>query len=424
MSFPIRLHIVIWSVFLAKFLFSAFFITEYVTWEDTEIALNLLNTGEFKIAHRGLNNYNFTFPIFAFIQFLIFKVAGVNYLLVSVFQILITSFTAYLLYSVFTTLNKFIPLSEFNSTQFSKFSFWAVCVYLLHPGIGYHTIISIHPFVLDMFFPLLIIYCTFKYFENPSFRKLICVGLVTGIGILDRATIVSAIIPFVILVVKNDTLFGAIKKLSLVAMLASIILTPWLIRNYGIYNRIALTSTTGEVIWKGSLYDSDGGNHLISGENYLHVLTEDDRATIRQISIIERNDFFMHKYLKILNEDPAQVMKMFVVKMKNFWWFRSQIGIEYSNTMKQFIAMYKLYYIIILLFAIAGIIVFKKYSLYLLSYPIALSVLQSIFYVETRHRLVIEPFLIMLSILGFVYMIGKIKGTQSKIEEGVPVTKL
>ncbi|MBL4716234.1 MAG: glycosyltransferase family 39 protein [Bacteroidia bacterium] len=413
MLFPKKLHIVIWSVFLVKFLISFFFITEYVTWEDTQLALNLLHTGEFKIAHRGLYNYNFTFPIFAFIQFLIFKLIGVNYFFVSVFQLSVSSCIAYLLYGIFITFNKIIPITIFNNTQVRKFSFWAVCVFLLHPGIGYHTIASIHPFVLDMFFPLLIVYFTCQYFESPSFRKLILLGLITGIGILDRATVISGIIPFVILLLKNDSFLGAIKKISLVAMLALLVISPWLIRNYGIYDRIAMTSTTGEIIWKGSLYNSDGGNHLISGKNYLHALTEDDRATIRQMSIMERNDFFMQKYLRILNEDPAQIMKMLVIKMKNFWWFRHHLGVEYSDAMKQFMTWYKLYYGIILFFAFVATIVFRKYSLYLLSYPIALSVLQSIFYVETRHRLVIEPFLIMLSILGVVFVLAKLKRSKA-----------
>ena len=399
-----KLNLAVWSVFLIKSILILFVISSFKTWEDTDIALNLLHTGEFKMMHRGIYDYCFQFPVFSFIQFLIFKM-GLGLPSISVFQVLISSAIAYLLYYI---IFGFIDLFDFPiwvKIEKEIIAFWSAAAFLMHPPISYYQIVNIHPFTLDQFFFFLIIFLVIRFIKEKKISTLILLGAAMGMGALSRSTLLIVWVPVIIIFFNYFSFKKALKYTFIVTALSMIVLFPWIYRNYNIYNKLLITTTTGEIIWKGSIHGSDGGNHLTDGRHYLDVLTNKEKEQIDKMDVLQRQNFFFSKYFDILKNDPAQIVKMYFVKLKNFWWFRSQLGIDYSQSLQNYLMYYKLGYIVILIGAIAGIILLGKNILYLLSFPLVLSLLQSVFYVETRHRMVIEPFLIFLTITSIFYIL-------------------
>lgn len=192
----------------------------------------------------------------------------------------------------------------------------------------------------------------------------------------------------------------AVRHLAVVYATACLICLPWLVRNYNIYGDWSMVSTSSEILWKGIIYGSGGGNHLYDGRHYSEVLTRDEKKQLSQLTVNEQKDFFMDKYLYILKNDPLQVAKMYLLKLKNFWWFRDMISIDYPQEYRRYVPFYKIYYVLCLVFVIVSICFLKKKVLIVLTYPFVLSLMQSAYYVETRHRIIIEPFLIFLAMTG------------------------
>lgn len=398
-----NLIVFILFVFLLKLILIIFFIDNFIVWEEWKIAVTMLNTGEMKFFHHNNWNYNFTFPFYPVVLFLLFKTFEANSLYPIILQLVVSSFTAFLLYEVLKAFVNYINLSELKKHFLYKTAFFSIAVYLIHPAISYYQLKNVHPFTFDLFFSLLILKMMFYHIRTRNTFSLVAYGITLGFGLLERSTLIAAIVPMIFLLFLENTILKSIQKIIVIAVISLMVLSPWLIRNYSIYNEIAMTSTVSEVLWKGVAYGTDGGNHLINGDDYIKVLSEGERKKLMHLTVVQQKTFFNEKYFEILNNDPLHVGKMFIVKLKNFWWFRQYFGITYNDQIKQFIPAYKTYYIICLIFAFCSVFVLKKYITLFLSYPIALSLLQSFFYVETRHRVLIEPFLLYLAIVGIAY---------------------
>ncbi|MBN4066051.1 glycosyltransferase family 39 protein [Candidatus Amoebophilus asiaticus] len=391
--------------FILKLFLAFFFVEEISTWEDTEIAKNLLQTGELKIMQRGTWNYNFQFPIFPLIIYVIYLLFGITDLCVIIFQLVISAFSACLLYEVLNGFGSYLNITGLDKGLLKKICFISVVIFLFHPFISYYSLYNVHPFTLNLFSALLALFVMFKFFEKRTLSYLILYGVVLGWVILDRSTLMVVFTPFVILCMRNYDFLSGLKKILLALVVCSITISPWLIRNYLHYHELAVTSTTGEILWKGAIYGSDGGNHLIDGRHYLHALTAAEDRLLTQMPIMKQKQFFMGKYMHILRNDPGHIISMYLKKLNNFWWFRELMGIDYGDNFKKYIPYYKAYYVICLIFVLIAIYKLRTQVLLILSFPVMLSLFQSVFYVETRHRVIIEPFLVFIALIGVVYLI-------------------
>ena len=123
-----------------------------------------------------------------------------------------------------------------------------------------------------------------------------------------------------------------------------------------------------------------------------------DMKILPALDPTEQSDYFFEKYLQTCIKNPMLVIKMFVVKLKNFWFFREGIGTEYSPAIKAWIPLYKGFYLVMLSLSLFFLIKGKKDALVIFSIPVALSLFHAVFYVETRHRVMIEPVLLYMAV--------------------------
>jgi hypothetical protein len=284
-----------------------------------------------------------------------------------------------------------------------------VLTLLVHPAITYYTIKNIHPFALDLFLSVMSLYMMFKYIEKPNSRNLILYSLILGIAVLDRNTLICTAFPFAILIFKNESLKRAFKILIICFIIASLPTALWMLRNYNLTKTFSLNSSFYKNLFIGTIEESEGTAYLPNGQNYYSVFSKKEFSDYQKMTAQEQINFYKNKYSEKLRNKPLSVVKMFFVKLKNFWLFRKNVGAEYSNRIKIFIPLYKIRCLIILFFLLVAIIVLKNKTWLLLSYPVLLSLMQSVFYVETRHRMLIEPFLISLAIIGGFYCYLKMK---------------
>jgi len=99
----------------------------------------------------------------------------------------------------------------------------------------------------------------------------------------------------------------------------------------------------------------------------------------------------MEKYKKTLHDEPTHVLSLFLVKLKNFWFFSPNTGEAHPSLW----LAYRIFNFVLIMLLFIALLKVKK-SWFLLIPLIALSLLQCWFYFESRHRLLIEPLLIVI----------------------------
>jgi hypothetical protein len=277
----------------------------------------------------------------------------------------------------------------------------------MHPGINYYTLCNVHPFATDLFFLTASVYLLIKYSVHATLKNLLLFSLSLGITILERATLGIVFIPFAFVAVRIHGWKTGWGHSAFAIVICVNIISPWLLHNFNSDNIIGLSSETGKILWKGTLPNSEGSNYLLNGKTYYANLTPEEAKEIPAMTVKQQNNFFMNKYFEQLRSKPSHVIKIFFVKMKNFWMFRSQFGSELPAKLKSFILTYQVFYFVMISFTIASLFLFQRKIFLLATIPVLLSVAQSVFYVETRHRLIIEPLLIFFAVAGIYFLLMK-----------------
>ncbi len=373
---------------------SVFFINNINTYEDHEIAQNFLKHHSFFYFNDGVINHSFQFPIYPILLSVAYSIYNAKAAAI-VLNILLSSISSFMVHAILNQcLSKgWIAFSE-------KIIIALSLIPLLHPAFVYYELKCVHPFVHDFLFLTIAIYSSISLINSDSsiFEK----GMMLGTAVLARGTFIV----FPMMLIAYILFRKEIKKASLTLLGMFLMLAPWLTHNYLSDDVLALTSTTGKILWKGSLHDSEGGNYLNNGENYYHALNAADLNTLGQSTVKEQNDFFMQRYLQQWKTEPLHVIKMCMIKLKNFWFLSSNTGTEYPDYIKKTIPLLRL---INLIFIGALLFLsFKSREFTWLYIALCFSFLQAVFYVEARHRLLLDPLLLII-LIHLLLSLGKKK---------------
>ncbi len=380
--------------------------------EDHIMAVNLMQTGELFFNWDGVNNHTYQFPVYPFLISLIYHLVGIVPWVACMFHVVLNTVTAFLLIPVFSFFLRQFRLPVYFENKVSAISFWSVLLFSLHPGIACYAMFKIHPFSLDLLMLVLPLYFTSRYFTRRCVANLILFCLSVSLSVLTRATLLVSAIPFFLLFLEQQGFLKTVRAGLVLTLVMTLVCGPWLFRNYRQDGITGFSSMGGMTIWKGSNPQSEGSNYLDNGNYCYTLLGPHATDTLITLSVKEQDLYYRSLYLKNVRANPMGQVRLYFVKLRNFWLFRSQFGGEYGPRMKQVIPFYQILYLILLGLSIFASIQIGKRSLLLLIIPLLLSLEQSIFYVETRHRLIIEPCLIFMGCIGFVYLVHAFKKTR------------
>lgn len=107
--------------------------------------------------------------------------------------------------------------------------------------------------------------------------------------------------------------------------------------------------------------------------------------------------------MEFIEAHPAAFIRLVFQKFTNFWWFTDRSGLLYPP---QWLELYKAYYVGVLLLAAVGLWRFTSRAgpslamsrgVLLALFLLAISALQSLYYVEGRHRWAVEPMILAIS---------------------------
>lgn len=370
-------------------------------WEYHTMAMNLLAGKSLSCRALGITYYAIAEPFYPMLSSIFYLILGNKYFIFAMFHILISSSISIIVFH----LGRYI----FNT----KVGHLSALFVALHPGLIYYST-QFHPLTFNSFFFCILLYLLLKVADSLGTKKVFFIGILIGLAILDRS-IEFIFLPLstLLIILTNFPLRKKIGSIIIILFTTMLVLMPWGIRNYRIFKKVILTrSSTGFLFWLGNNPNATGSamfnKHMTMDE------TLDRKAVdkLKKLNEIEQNNYFLTTALSYIKQHPFTFIKMWVKKFYYFWWFGPHTGLLYPT---KWLIFYKIYYGLVLLFALLGIfriylesnIIKARVNLghlnFILLTCLVLSLTQSLFYVEGRHRWVVEPIILIFTSVFITY---------------------
>jgi 4-amino-4-deoxy-L-arabinose transferase-like glycosyltransferase len=284
----------------------------------------------------------------------------------------------------------------------------------LQPSLVYYSVMKSDPLPLNVLLLGWIAVSAISVTEAPDDRRAAAFGLLVGLGVLSRGTPVVAL-PLVagFLVVRRRR--AAWGPLAAATLAFGLCIAPWLVRNALLLGTPVITSTAAENFWRGNHAGAGGGvKDLDGGEiSWLRstnpALPESIRNVLAAGTEADRHRIFMSEAWRFIRTEPIAAMGLFVTKMRIFWWRIDSDPGEYPPMASiTYEALYRaeLFLAILGAFALfrprAGVPPSPDRAAAALALVliVLVGILQSAFYVQGRHRFMIEPLLLVFTAIG------------------------
>tara|TARA_B100000963_G_C22614985_1_gene666843 strand:+ start:692 stop:1918 length:1227 start_codon:yes stop_codon:yes gene_type:complete len=280
-------------------------------------------------------------------------------------------------------------------------------IYTIFP-INIFAVSQISSISLQMFLINLFLYGFIKFFKDPTNMNMILFSLPSSLLILLRGEfLVFVILSLLYLLIKHY----CIKKVITSLLLVLILVSPYLYRNYQIFEQVTITKSFGYNLLKG--------NHpktLVEGTAMFRTVekvipeTEKKLDELNKLGPIKTHDLLKDKILLdqaiiFIKEDPTKYIALYFKKFFSFLFF--DINSSYPNYYSIFHLLPK---ILISLTTIGGIFttasLSKSIKNYFSLFYLANIGLFSIFFILPRYSLSLLTIQIILS-LYFVEKINK-----------------
>lgn len=287
-----------------------------------------------------------------------------------------------------------------------------------HPGLVIYSAMKSHPLTFDALFFTLALLQSFRLVERLTLRRALELGVVVGIGTLSRATIII-FLPiagvWLLAVTPRPSRPAVIRHVVAAGLCAAAIIAPWTIRTSLLHHQfVFLLTTDSEDFWRGNNPNATGHSYIDAQHIVLEALPPEELADLRRQpdELAQRQWFSTHAWA-FIRANPVAFVRLAWLKFFHFWWFAPQTGVLYPGA---WLRLYMTYYVATLLFAVAGVrrIVQLGAPATHLAWVIgvfllALSGLQSLYYVEGRHRWAVEPMVLVISGGGVAALVERRK---------------
>jgi 4-amino-4-deoxy-L-arabinose transferase-like glycosyltransferase len=302
----------------------------------------------------------------------------------------------------------------------------AAALVALHPGMLYYDTHKVHPLSFDALVIALTVVGLLRLRETMAGRAAVLAGLAFGVALLQRGTMILVPVAAAVWLVAVGP--GRRARLGRVgvayALGALLVVGPWVARNWVVLGTPLLASVGPEVLWRGNAPQSMGGSYTRSGSTVLDAAPELGEAVSGRPEL-EQAAIFRAAALSNAADRPLAFLWGIGRKFLLFWSFGAGTGREYPAV---YLYLYGAYYaaiVILALIGLAGMGAVRTWpsgafaTLALLA-AVALSVafVQSIFYVELRHRWGVEAFVLVVAAPGLIRVWRAMRGGPSLSSAG------
>ena len=388
------------SVLTGSFLAKALFILAqktYLTVEpfEYEEAAQFLVHGEgFKNHFLNTTYYAPVHPFYPLLCSAVYLMKG-DHLTVLFLQTVVSTFLGFLVYQLGRKL--------FSPTV----GLLGCFLTLFHPALWVYTTLKLHSLIFDASWFVVVLLSFLKWEESISAMRSFWTGLSGGLACLSRSTLA----PFLFFATgwgiwrwrkkASPVTLGVCGTLLLLTVFLTV--TPWLVRNEKrIGHPIGVVSTGGLNLWLGNNPHASGSAHLPDCRLVLNSMPTEMSQRLLSLTEWEQSEFLKEEALRFMKDHPRRTILLFWKKWIAFWWQAPQTGIKYPPFWKK---AYFVYYPFVLLLAALGMrqaplfgtANVRAASVLILVLFLIVSLTQSLFFVEGRHRWALEPILLVFS---------------------------
>jgi tetratricopeptide (TPR) repeat protein len=344
----------------------------------------------------------FRAPFYPYFVGIIYKLFGHNYFIPRLFQHLIGSFSVILIY--------FLSRKFFNH-KVACLSAFIASIY----GIFIYFENELLLDFLLVFFGVLLVLLLLRAEENPKKSRFLWAGLISGLFAITRPNILI-FIPFVLLWIYLLLKFDLKEKLvySLFFLLGLILLIiPVTLRNYFVGKDFVLISSQGGInFYVGNNPDADGTSAFLPpfGDDweYQDALYEVQKVTNTPPKPSEVSDYYFKKGIDFIIHSPVKFLSLFIKKLYLFWnsfEISNNQDIYFFRRYSALIRILPLGFWLIGALSLLGIALslknWKRFFLPL-SFIFSYSFSVLLFFVNSRFRLPVLPFLIIFSSFALI----------------------
>lgn len=362
-----------------------------VAWEYEDIANNVLRGNGFLYdGFLGAPYRSLTTPLYVFLCAGVYAVSNHSYLIVLLLQSIFTLCLAMVIFQI--ARNIFDENIAFLSGLLTAF----------HPGFVYYDVFNLIPLGIDSLLIASVVLLMLKYKDKPTVFGMAGIGCAIGIGGLSRG-IIGALLPFMsiyFIFFTKHPLRNKLKYMLILWVAAALVVAPWVARNYMIHKELVyISSTSGENLYRGNSPYATGTSLTADGRNVRDLWPKAIMDKVTTLDELGQKKFFEKEAVDFIIKNPGAFAKLYLKKMYYYWWFSPQSGAIYPNT---YLIVYRILYAPLLAFAIFGMalaLAFKgkrvrdaAWLLILVFMSVCLT--QCLFYVEGRHRWLVEPLII------------------------------
>lgn len=254
------------------------------------------------------------------------------------------------------------------------------------------------------------------YLKNKRMAFLIGSSILIGLAALARGYVVLTI-PLMVLFVFYITKEKKLKTTLLFCLFAGLIIGAWVTRNWIVMGKPVLSTQTdtfwiGNNPWsKGSLDGEIWGKGIEAKQfKYLEAI----HPNILEMSEIERSDMFLHETIVYVREHPMHYIKLLPRKTAIF----------FGPFQNWSIGFYKYHYAfsLMLIFTLFGLFKLRnaeeRNNILLLLIPIAgVYIVVLITFALDRYRFTIEPFVVLLGVIGLTECFRFLSRKREKLTE-------
>ena len=360
-----------------------------VLWEYETIADNLLAGRGYSFQFLNTTYMSFNTPLYGFLCAAVYIATNHSHFPILAIQSLFTVALALVIFGIAKTVFT------------ARVGLLAAALVSFHPGFVYYDVFNLLPLSIDSFLIAAIAFVLLRGRDKPKLWRMALIGALIGIAVLSRG-ITGVLLPLVVIYTLVFSKLRIARRLLFatgILCAAIVVLAPWLIRNYSIHKRVVfISSTSGHNLWRGNNALATGTSLDSHNTKIFDLWPEDFRKKVYAMTELQQKEFFEAEAFRFMRDSPWRAFGLYVRKVYYFWWFSPQSGILYPQ---RYLTVYKPLYAFLLVFSLVGFLSAMRSSksearesaLILMGVMITICLGQSLFYVEGRHRWLIEPLL-------------------------------
>lgn len=337
-----------------------------------------------------LKSYSYRPPIYPIFLFLVTYLSNYSVSVIVFLQSIITSLVAYLGYRI-------VRLSTNRETP-AIICLWALFLFpmnFLKSG-------TIDEAPLMLVFMLASLYIFGKYMRNQDKPVLLVLsGILLGLSTMTRFTTLPIALGILLFILTSHVINKRYKKILLFMSAYILVLSPWVFRNYLLYNKLVLTSGGGRILlftqseefMQSFPYESPDRierRYLRSFQKSHEYLSELDSFSL--------DKEFKHYAISEAINSPWKFLRAFIVKLKAFMPYR--YFPKQNNIIKDIV--YTLSYSLSLLFFLWSVVKSKRLTFENISLLIALVGLilpGIVYFILSRH---LYPPMILMIVFSYI----------------------